>query len=722
MTLVEATYICEVEQRIAEYLGLKNWQVKAVLDLISEGATVPFMARYRKEKTGNLDEVEIGKIKDEAERIDVLEKRKQTVLEKIEELGKLTPELRQAILNCSEISQVEDLYLPYKARRKTRADVAREKGLEPLAKEIFEQKNQRILNQLDQFLNDQVPTEEDALSGARDIIAEWINEDAEIRAMLRELFENQATISSKAARGKKDDVEAQKFRDYFDYSEPLKRCPSHRFLAMNRGVDLGFLKVSIEPEEDRAIGILKRKFLKGYSELTDQVKLAMNDAYSRLLQPSLENEMLSLFKDKSDEDAIAVFALNAQQLLLASPVGQKPLLALDPGFRTGCKLVCLSAVGDLLFNSTIYPHEPQREFVKSKQLLFDAIKKYGVEAIAIGNGTAGRETLSFVNEALNEAKMSQNISVYMVNEAGASIYSASEVAREEFPNQDVTVRGAVSIGRRLMDPLAELVKIDPKSIGVGQYQHDVNQGLLTKRLQSVVESAVNKVGINLNTASKHLLAYVSGLGPSLAQNIVSYRTQNGPFKSRSELKKVPRLGEKAFEQCAGFLRVRDGENPLDNSSVHPERYAVVEQMSKDLGVKVNELIGREELIDKIEAKRYVNEKESLGLLTLQDILQELKKPGLDPRGEAQNIVFEDGVKSINDLEIGMELNGIVTNVTNFGAFVDIGVKQDGLVHISQLSKQFIKHPSEAVSLGQQLKVRVTEVDLQRKRIGLTAKF
>ncbi|MEY3964839.1 MAG: hypothetical protein RL263_7 [Bacteroidota bacterium] len=711
-----------VEQRIAELLGLKPWQVKAVLDLISEGATVPFMARYRKEKTGNLDEVEIGKIKDEAERIDVLQKRKQTVLEKIEELGKLTPELRKSIEACTEISQVEDLYLPYKARRKTRADVAREKGLEPLAKEIFEQKNQRILNQLDQFLNDQVSSEEEALAGARDIIAEWINEDAEIRASLRDLFENQATISSKAARGKKDDAEAQKFRDYFEYSEPLRRCPSHRFLAMNRGVDLGFLKVSVEPEEERAIALLKRKFLKGYSELTDQVKLAMNDAYSRLLQPSLENEMLSLFKEKSDEDAISVFALNAQQLLLASPVGQKAMMALDPGFRTGCKLVCLSATGDLVFNSTIYPHEPQREVVKSKQILFDAIKKYNVEAIAIGNGTAGRETLSFVNDALSEAKMTQDISVYMVNEAGASIYSASEAAREEFPNQDVTVRGAISIGRRLMDPLAELVKIDPKSIGVGQYQHDVNQTLLSKRLQSVVESAVNKVGVNLNTASKHLLSYVSGLGPSLAQNIVNYRKENGAFKSRSELKKVPRLGDKAFEQCAGFLRVRDGKNPLDNSSVHPERYSVIEQMSKDLGVKVHDLIGREELIEKIEAKNYVNEKESLGLLTLQDILQELKKPGLDPRGEAQNIVFEDGVKSINDLEIGMELNGIVTNVTNFGAFVDIGVKQDGLVHISQLSKQFIKHPSEAVSLGQQLKVRVTEVDLQRKRIGLTAKF
>lgn len=711
-----------VEQRIAELLGLKPLQVKAVLDLISEGATVPFMARYRKEKTGNLDEVEIGKIKDEAERIDVLQKRKQTVLEKIEELGKLTPELRKSIEACTEISQVEDLYLPYKARRKTRADVAREKGLEPLAKEIFDQKNQRILNQLDQFLNDQVTSEEEALAGARDIIAEWINEDAEIRASLRDLFENQATISSKAARGKKDDAEAQKFRDYFEYSEPLRRCPSHRFLAMNRGVDLGFLKVSVEPEEERAIALLKRKFLKGYSELTDQVKMAMNDAYSRLLQPSLENEMLSLFKEKSDEDAISVFALNAQQLLLASPVGQKAMMALDPGFRTGCKLVCLSATGDLVFNSTIYPHEPQREVVKSKQTLFDAIKKYGVEAIAIGNGTAGRETLSFVNDALSEAKMTQDISVYMVNEAGASIYSASEAAREEFPNQDVTVRGAISIGRRLMDPLAELVKIDPKSIGVGQYQHDVNQTLLSKRLQSVVESAVNKVGVNLNTASKHILSYVSGLGPSLAQNIVNYRKENGAFKSRSELKKVPRLGDKAFEQCAGFLRVRDGKNPLDNSSVHPERYAVIEQMSKDLGVKVHDLIGREEMIEKIEAKNYLNEKESLGLLTLQDILQELKKPGLDPRGEAQNIVFEDGVKSINDLEIGMELNGIVTNVTNFGAFVDIGVKQDGLVHISQLSKQFIKHPSEAVSLGQQLKVRVTEVDLQRKRIGLTAKF
>ncbi len=701
---------------ISEKLNLRITQIRQVLLLLSEGSTVPFIARYRKERTGNLDEVEILKIKDEYERVEALRKRKEFVIDQIREQGKLTAELEQRILKASEIAEVEDLYLPYKARRKTRGDVAKEKGLETLAKEIFEQRNTKVLNSLRNYLNEKVTTEEEALQGAQDIIAEWINEDSELRGKLRKLFENESVISSKPARGKKELEEAQKFRDYFEHNELLKRCPGHRFLAMMRGADAGFLKVSVEPDFERAIYIMKKSCMKGYGPLSDIVCEAAKDAYSRLLQPSLENEMLSWVKEKADEDAIGVFALNAQQLLLASPLGQKRVMALDPGFRTGCKVVCLSEYGDLLHKTTVFPHDPQREVLKSQEIIANLVEKFSIDALAVGNGTAGRETYAFLKGFI------QDLPIYMVNEAGASIYSASEVARQEFPNEDVTVRGAVSIGRRLMDPLAELVKIDPKSIGVGQYQHDVNQSLLQKRLESVVVSAVNKVGINLNTASQHVLSYVSGLGPALAKNIIEYRSKIGGFSSREELKKVPRLGDKAFEQCAGFLRVKDAKNPLDNSGVHPERYSVVQKMAQKSGVDVKQLIGNESLLRDIPLTDFVNESEGLGLPTLQDIIQELKKPGADPRGNAEEMKFEDSVRSIADLEIGMELNGIITNITNFGAFVDIGVKQDGLVHISHISQRFIKHPSEVVSLGQQVRVRVMEVDVPRKRINLTMKF
>ena len=706
-----------MDKFIAEQIGVKPWQVAAVLKLMEEGGTIPFIARYRKEKTGNLDEVEISKIKDEFDRIEALNKRREYILEQIKEQGKLTPELEKAIKEALDINTLEDLYLPYKTRRKTKADMAKEKGLEPLAKIIFEQKDMRALNNVPQYLNEHVKNREDALQGARDIIAEWINEDAPLRSKMRQLFEKEAVISSKPARGKKDLEEAQKFRDYFEHNEMITKCPSHRFLAMMRGAELGFLKLAVSPEEERAYYLLKKHCLKGYSDLTDQVKLAMNDSYDRLLQPSLENESLAMAKLRADEEAISVFAMNASQLLLASPVGQKRVLALDPGFRSGCKVVCLSNTGELLHKSAIFPHEPQNETEKSAAAISELVKRYEIEVFAVGNGTAGRETYSFLKDNVRT-----QLPIYMVNESGASIYSASEVAREEFPKEDVTVRGAISIGRRLMDPLAELVKIDPKSIGVGQYQHDVNQPLLQKRLVSVVESSVNKVGINLNTASKHLLSYVSGLGPSLAKNIVEYREKIGEFTSREQLKAVPRLGDKAYEQCAGFLRIRNAKNPLDNSGVHPERYKVVEKMAKTTGVGVAELIGNNSKIAAIQLGSFVDDSQGLGLPTLEDIVKELQKPGLDPRGMAEEVTFADTVRSINDLDIGLELNGIVTNITNFGAFVDIGVKQDGLVHISQVSDKFIKHPSEVLSLGQQVKVRVMDLDIPRKRINLTMKF
>lgn len=706
-----------IEKKIAELAGVAVWQVKNTLKLFSEGATVPFISRYRKEATGDLDEVKIQQIKEEADRLEEMEKRRSYILGQIESQGKLTPELRTGIEQAQLLQELEDLYLPYKPRRKTRADVAREKGLEPLALMIYEQKNDRFLQQIQQFVKDDVKSREEALQGARDIIAEWISEDAVVRGRMRALFEREATLASKPARGKKDDPEAQKYRDYFQHAELLARCPSHRFMAMRRGENLGFLKLSVEPDRERAVQSIRRQVLHGYSEATEQVKIAMEDAYDRLLQPSMESEMMQKFTEKADEEAINVFAANARQLLMAPPLGEQRVLAIDPGFRTGCKVVCLDEKGDLLHHTTIYPHEPQNERDTAIAKLKELVKLYKIDSIAIGNGTAGRET-----EDLLRTSGLENAGIYMVNESGASIYSAGEVAREEFPSLDVTVRGAISIGRRLMDPLAELVKIDPGNIGVGQYQHDVNQPMLKKKLDAVVESAVNAVGVNLNTASRHLLAYVSGLGPALAKNIVEYREANGQFKSRAELNKVPRLGQKAFEQCAGFLRIKNAKNPLDGSAVHPERYKLVDSMLKRLNSDVKTVFAQPAILDKLNLNEFVNESENVGLPTLRDIVSELKKPGLDPRGEFENVGFSDTVRKVSDLESGMELNGVITNITDFGAFVDIGVKQDGLVHISQISRKFIKHPMEVVSLGQRVKVRVMEVDMQRKRISLTMKF
>ncbi len=704
------------ESQIARELGLSATQVAAVLSLLQEGSTVPFIARYRKERTGALDEVQILNIKNTHEQLEAFQKRKVYILQHIEEQGKLTEDLKKAIENCHDSATLEDLYLPYKTRRKTRADVAREKGLEPLASLIFEQKDDRVLRNLQNFFNDSVKNKEEALQGARDIIAEWINEDAEVRSHLREQFDQHALLFAKPSRGKKDDPEAQKFRDYFEFDQKLNGMPSHRFLAIMRGHELGYLNIKVEADSEKSLRWVKRKILKGYTDLSDEVALALEDSYSRLLQPSLENEFLASQKKKADEEAIGVFALNAQQLLLSSPLGERSVLAIDPGFRTGCKWVALSKRGELLRNGTIYPHEPQKQENAAQDAIQKAIKEFQIEAIAVGNGTAGRETMQFLQNFVAES-----IPVFSVNESGASIYSASALAREEFPEQDITVRGAVSIGRRLMDPLAELVKIDPKSIGVGQYQHDVNQSLLQDRLTDVVALSVNKVGVNLNTASKHLLSYVSGLGPALAEKIISFRTENNGFKSRDELKKVPRLGAKAFEQCAGFLRIRGSKNPLDNTGVHPERYDLVKRMAKSSGVAVDALIGNELAWSAIRLEDFVSEKEGIGLPTLEDIKREMVKPGLDPRGVAQNVRFEAGVQKMEDLIEGMTLNGIVTNITNFGCFVDIGVKQDGLVHISQMANKFIKHPSEVVQLGQQISVRVIEIDIKRKRLALSMK-
>lgn len=703
--------------KIAKLLNLHDWQVLNVISLLQKDATVPFIARYRKEKTGNLDEVQIRNIEEEYDRLQELEKRRKFILAQIEELGKLTPELKKALLEAENSEKLEDLYLPYKSRRKTKADVAREAGFEPLATAIYAQKGDQWMHSWKNLVKDSTIGLDNALSFARDILAEWISEDVSLRAKLRGVFEKESTLSSKVIRGKSTKPEAQKYKDYFDHNESYTKCPSHRFLAMQRGEEEGWLKMHITPDNETVTQIMKRHCLRGYGESQKQLILAMADSWYRLLQPSLESEMMAKLREKADEEAIKVFAENLKQLLLAAPLGQKRVLAIDPGFRSGCKVVCLSETGELLSNTAIFPHEPLHEKQKSKDTLQKNLKEYKIEVIAIGNGTAGRETEDFIKE-ITEI----NIPIYMVNESGASIYSASVVARDEFPDKDLTVRGAVSIGRRLMDPLAELVKIDPKSIGVGQYQHDVNQTLLKKRLETVVESSVNQVGINLNTASQHLLARVSGLGPVMAKNIVDYRNTIGAFQSREQLKNVPRLGEKAFEQCAGFLRIRLAKNPLDNSAVHPERYDLVHQMAADKGVKVNELLQNTALVDTIKPEAYINEKESIGLPTILDILNELKKPGLDPRGEFQQIGFSDTVRSISDLDAGMELNGIITNIVDFGAFVDIGVKQDGLVHISAMSHKFIKHPMEVVSLGQHVKVRITEVDKDRKRIGLTMKF
>lgn len=697
---------------VAERTGLPVRKVKNTLELLVDGATIPFIARYRKEATGSLDEVQIAEIQREHKQLEDLEKRKETILSAIEEQGKLTDDLRRRIEQTYDSTTLEDLYLPYKRKRKTRASVAREKGLEPLAEQLFRQQDRDAERAAAPFLNEEVPNVEEALQGARDIIAEWINEDEKARNLVRAAFRREATIRSKVARGKEE--EGAKYRDYFDFEEPLKKCPSHRMLAIRRGEEEGILRVYVTPDEDDTIYRLERKYVQGNGSAARQVKEAVQDGYKRLLSPSIETEFRNLSKAQADEEAIGVFATNLRQLLLTAPLGQKRTLGIDPGFRTGCKVVVLDASGNLLDNTAIYPHPPQKDQYQAVETLKHLVGQFEIEAIAVGNGTAGRETLSLCRSIDFDRKLD----IFSVNEAGASIYSASEIAREEFPNEDVTVRGAVSIGRRLMDPLAELVKIDPKSIGVGQYQHDVNQTRLKESLDQVVESAVNSVGINVNTASQHLLTYVSGLGPTLAKNIVAFRSENGPFQSRRQLLKVPRMGEKAFEQAAGFLRIREGKHPLDNTAVHPETYPIVEQMAKDLGCTVQDLIDQPKLRKQIDLRRYTSE--TVGLPTLNDIMKELEKPGLDPRGTAKTFEFAN-IHTINDLEIGMVVPGIVNNITNFGAFVDIGIKESGLVHISQLANKFVKNPADVVSLNQEVMVKVMDVDLKRGRVQLSMK-
>jgi uncharacterized protein len=698
---------------IAGKLQLKSFQVENTISLLDQGATLPFIARYRKEMTGSMDEVQIGQVKDLLAKMQELDKRRDSILEAIEKQGKLTDELKERISACSEMNQLEDLYLPYKQKRKTRAVKAREKGLEPLAKILMKQQEREVTDRASRFLNEEVANEEEALQGARDIIAEWINESEVARNTVRNVFQRQAIVRSRVIKGKEE--EGVKYKDYFDFEEPLKRCVSHRMLALRRGEAEGVLRISISPEEEEAHDRLERIFVKGTTDASRQVEKAMKDSYKRLLSPSIETEFANLSREKADQEAIRVFAENLRQLLLAPPLGQKRVLGIDPGYRTGCKVVCLDAQGNLLHNETIYPHPPQSQFKLAAKKISNLVSTYDIQAVAIGNGTASRETEKFITNLHYDRK----IQVFVVSEAGASVYSASKVAREEFPEYDVTVRGAVSIGRRLMDPLAELVKIEPKSIGVGQYQHDVDQGKLQSSLDQVVESCVNRVGVNLNTASKHLLTYVSGLGPQLAQNIVDYRAENGAFPSRKELMKVKRMGAKAFEQCAGFLRIPDAENPLDNSAVHPESYRIVKQMAKDNGCTVGDLIANEDLRKKIDLNRYVNDE--VGLPTLKDILEELEKPGRDPRKHIKVFQFAEGIFKMEDLEVGMELPGIVTNITNFGAFVDVGVKQDGLVHISQLANRFISNPADVVQLHQHVRVKVIELDLARKRIQLSMK-
>jgi protein Tex len=699
--------------RIASLTGLPARRVEAVVELLDGGATVPFIARYRKEATGSLDEVQIGTIQDTLKKLQELDKRRAAILESIEEQGKLTPELRARIEAAATMTELEDLYLPYRPKRKTRASIAIEKGLEPLAKRVMEQRDRDDVKALaEQYLTDDVPTVDDALQGARDIIAEWVSEDLRARDKVRRHFDRGAIIASKVVKNK--ETEGAKYRDYFAWNEPLKNCPSHRLLAMRRGEEEGFLRVNVAPDEERATQDLEEMFVRGYGDASSEVRTAVRDSYKRLLQPGIETEFRHSSKEKADTEAIRVFVDNLRQLLLAAPLGEKRVLGIDPGFRTGCKVVVLDASGQLLKNTAIYPHEPQRQVLESQHVIQDLVEGYQIDAISVGNGTAGRETMDF----LRQLKWNRPVEIFQVNEAGASIYSASEVAREEFPKEDITVRGAVSIGRRLMDPLAELVKIDPKSIGVGQYQHDVNQTQLRESLDRTVESCVNAVGINLNTASKHLLTYVSGLGPTLAQNIVNYRSENGAFQRRADLKKVARLGDKAYEQCAGFLRIREAANPLDNTGVHPERYELVQQMATDAGCKVTDLIKDRAIRQRIDLQRYV--KADVGLPTLQDILKELEKPGLDPRGAAKPFEFSN-VRSIEDLAVGMVLPGIVSNITAFGAFVDIGIKDSGLVHVSNMANKFIKNPSEVVSLQQQVMVKVIEIDLQRKRVALSMK-
>ncbi|SFA48248.1 uncharacterized protein SAMN04488511_10752 [Pedobacter suwonensis] len=699
---------------IAAELKVAEKQITATINLLDEGASVPFISRYRKEATGSLDEVEVAAIRDRVLQLRDLDKRREAILKSMTELGKLTPELEEQINQAETISLLEDIYLPYKPKRKTRASVAKEKGLEPLALQILEQRNFDLAAEANKFVDPEkaVNSVDEALAGARDIIAEMIAENAEARNKMRTYFQEKAVFKSEVIKGKEE--EGIKYKDYFEWSEPVKTAASHRVLAMRRGEKELILRLDALPPVEEAISILENQFIAGNNSASKQVQQALEDGYKRLLEPAMETELRVFTKQKADEEAIRVFAENARQLLLAAPMGQKNVMAIDPGFRTGCKVVCLDKQGQLLENTAIYPHTGQGNVKNAEFTIRQLCEKHNIEAIAIGNGTAGRETEAFVR-TLNLP----NITIVMVNESGASIYSASEVAREEFPTHDITVRGAVSIGRRLMDPLAELVKIDPKSIGVGQYQHDVDQNKLQASLDDTVISAVNAVGVELNTASKQILAYVSGLGPTLAKNIVDYRNTHGAFKNRESLKKVPRLGDKAYEQAAGFLRIRNAENVLDTSGVHPERYAVVDQMAKDLGTTVSALMKDTQLQKQIKLQQYVTTE--IGLPTLTDILKELAKPGRDPREQFEAFNFTDGVNEISDLRIGMKLPGIVTNITNFGAFVDIGVHQDGLVHTSQLANRFVANPNDVVKVHQKVEVTVMEVDVARKRISLSMK-
>ncbi len=701
---------------IAKALGLPEGAVANTLSLIDEGCTIPFIARYRKERTGGLDEVQIAAISERYDRLQEIAKRKETVVKTITEAGKMTPELQRRIDDCWDATQLEDLYLPFKPKRRTRAQVARERGLEPLATLLLMGSRETDLEKAAQrFVGGEVASVEEALQGAQDIIAEMVSEDERSRQQVRGAFRREAVVTSKVVKAKADTDEAQKYSDYFDWSEPLRRCSSHRLLAMRRGEAEGILRISISVDDEQCIERLQRNWTMGNRSTSHAQRLvseAVADGYKRLLEPSIETEFAGLSKEQADDEAIRVFAENLRQLLLGAPLGQKRVMGIDPGFRTGCKVVCLDAQGNLLHHEAIFPHPPVNKRMQATMHVQQMLKDYQIEAIAIGNGTASRETRAFVEETIGTG-----VSVFVVSEDGASVYSASKVARDEFPDEDVTVRGAVSIGRRLMDPLAELVKIDPKSIGVGQYQHDVDQAKLKRQLDQTVESCVNQVGVNLNTASTHLLQYVSGLGPSLAKNIVDYRRENGAFTSRAQLKKVPRLGPAAFLQCAGFLRIPGAKNPLDNSAVHPESYKVVEQMAKDQGCTVAELMKQKELRARIDIKRYVTSE--VGLPTLTDIMSELEKPGRDPREQIEQFSFAQGIETVDDLCEGMELPGIVTNITNFGAFVDIGVHQDGLVHISQLADKYVKDPNEVVRLHQHVTVRVIEVDRRRNRIALS---
>lgn len=702
-----------VTKFIHNTLNLSDKSINATLKLLSEDCTIPFISRYRKDATGNLDEIQIEQIFKLNKQFEDIVKRKESILKSIEEQDALSPELKTRIEESFDIQELEDLYLPFKKRRKTKADTAKEKGLEPLAKIIMSQKAQDIQFLASKYLNDQVSSEEEALQGARDIMAEWINENMYVRKNLRRLFQRKATVTSKVVKAKKDDEGAQKFSQYFEWDESLNRTPSHRLLAMLRAESEGFVKINIGIDKDEAIDFVENAIIKSKNESSEQIVLAIKDSYKRLLEPAISNETLQEAKEKADKKAIEIFSENLSQLLLAPPLGEKRILAIDPGFKSGCKVVCLDEKGDLLHNETIYPHAPQNESGMAMKKIRSMVNAYNIQAISIGNGTASRETEFFIKKI----GFDKPLQVFVVSEAGASVYSASKIARDEFPSFDVTVRGAVSIGRRLSDPLAELVKIDAKSIGVGQYQHDVDQTQLKNELDSTVMKCVNSIGINLNTASKSLLSYVSGIGEKMAENIVNYRAENGAFENRKQLKKVPRLGEKAFQQAAAFIRITNGENPLDNSAVHPEAYGIIEKMAKDLGIKTNELVANKEKINLIQPEKYITE--DIGILGIKDILKELEKPGLDPRKAAKVFEFDPNVKKITDLKTGMILPGIVNNITAFGCFVDLGIKESGLVHISQLKDGFVSDVNEVVKLHQHVQVRVTEVDEARKRIQLS---